>query len=593
MKRWVLAGLLTLSMAPPGVCIAATDAASTGYATAFGLMRAGSFGLAETAWRNFLRQYPDHPLAASAQYFLGETFFGRSDFSRAAIAYAAGIEKYPRSDVAPQTLLKLGIALGRTGETVSACDAFARLDRQFPEASGVVQERAMVERRQYHCPDTSVAQTPAAQTPAVEAPTVEAPTAPIPAVAAARAPSEETPVKLAAVAAPATATAVKSAVPPTETTQPPSAPALSPPSATPPGGSVPDRSAMPDKAAELEPAPPAQPLTPVERKALTGLDAERAAAKAALYVTPPPAATHRASAKAENASHAASSSPEAIKAAQILLAALSYDAGPVDGQPGAKLHESVRTFEKRNGMRPDGEVSDQLLQRLSAAVAARKAPAPAAPTAATPARLAAGTGFIVSRSGFVVTSSHLVAGCKEIRARSLGADDTEASLVALDARNDLALLRLKSQTDASVAAVSFRDGRGPRHGDGVVVTGLSLGDDGSSNFYLMTGIVNALSGGRDDSGIFKVSAPISADSGSTPVFDTSGHVVAILSDGLSGNAAGDATTRTGLALRATIARNFLDAHNVDYDSAPATSELKASEIGNAAKEVVVLVECRR
>jgi tol-pal system protein YbgF len=585
-----------------------SDAVSASYAMAFGLTRARSYGLAETAWRNFLSQYPDHPLAGSAQYFLGETFFGRNDFSHAALAYETGLEKYPQSDVAPQTLLKLGISLGRTGETASACAAFARLDRQFPKASGVIREREMVERQQYHCPEALAVPTPAVAAPAIAAPAIVTPAVAAPAVAApaivtpavaapavaapaitsgARAPSEETPAKLAGVGV-APAPAAVGVTP---------APAVveSPRSATPPGGSVPDRSGMPDKVAEVEPAPPAQPLTPVERKALSGLDAERAAAKAALYVTPPPSAPpHRASAKAESAPHAAGSSPEAIKAAQILLAALSYDAGPVNGQPGTKLSDAVRAFEKRNQMRPDGEVSDQLLQRLSAAVAAHKTAAPVAPVVpiAAPVRAIAGTGFIVSRSGFVVTSNHLVAECKEIRGRSLAVESTEMSLVAADARNDLALLRLKLQTDAGVTPVSFRDGRGPRHGDGIVVTGLSLGDDGSSDFYLTAGIVSALSG-RDDSGAFKVSVPISAESGSAPVFDTSGHVVAILGDGTQSKTGGDATVRAGLAVRATIARNFLEAHNVDYDSAPATRELKATEIGDAAKEAVVLVECRR
>jgi len=193
-------------------------------------------------------------------------------------------------------------------------------------------------------------------------------------------------------------------------------------------------------------------------------------------------------------------------------------------------------------------------------------------------------------SGFIITSYHLVAACKEILVRSIASESDAVSVIASDSRNDLALLRMKS---APGVAASFRDGRGPRHGEGIVVTGLSLGDERSSDFYLSTGVVNALSGGRDDNGVLKISAPISAESGGAPVFDTTGHVIGILGEGAPAKPGADSVQRAGMALRATIARNFLDAHNVDYDSALAASELKAAEIGDVAKEIVVLVECRK
>ncbi len=563
MKRLVLAGIVILSAAAGGATVAApADPAQASYDMAFGLTRAGSFGLAESAWRSFLSKYPDHPLAGNAQYFLGETFYDRRDFARAAIAFGVGAEKYPKSEMAAPTLLKLGIALGRSGETAQACDAFARLHRQFPELGGVIRERALVEARQYRCAEAAAAP-----------PAGAAPSAPAVKLAAAPAAHDTAPLPPAppsVIAAPA-----------------PVAPAT-PAAAAPPGTSVPDRSGEPLKAAEAEPAPPAQPVPPVDRAPLAGVDAERAAAKAELVPTPPPVVKPRLAALTRPAASPRQAGADEIKAAQTLLAALDYDPGPIDGQNGAKLREAVRAFEKRNDMRPDGEVSDRLLQRLSAAVAARKAPAPAATTAAQ--RLA-GTGFVVSKSGFVVTSYRLVAACKEVRVRSVASESVPAPVIAADQRDDLALLRFKS---AAAAAVSFRDGRGPRQGEGVVVTGLSLGEGGSSDFYLTTGVINALSGGHDDNRLLRISAPIDAESGGAPVFDGHGHVIGILgAAGRGRGKGGDGTGEAGLALRATVARNFLDAHNVDYDSAAAGAELKAAEIGDAAKDVVVLVECHR
>src|SRR5882724_5296858 len=153
MDRRVLASFALILMAGWTEGRAAVDPAQASYDAAFGLTRARSFDQAELAWQNFLKQYPDHPLDGSAQYFLGETYFGRNDFQRAAAAFAAGIEKYPRGDLALETELKLGIALGRAGQVGPACNAFLRLERDFPTASGVVRERALVERRHYQCPE--------------------------------------------------------------------------------------------------------------------------------------------------------------------------------------------------------------------------------------------------------------------------------------------------------------------------------------------------------------------------------------------------------------------------------------------------------
>jgi S1-C subfamily serine protease len=161
----------------------------------------------------------------------------------------------------------------------------------------------------------------------------------------------------------------------------------------------------------------------------------------------------------------------------------------------------------------------------------------------------------------------------------VGGEAVAAPLVAHDERNDLALLRLRAPAEA---AATFRDGRGLRQGDDVVVTGFAL-DDGSSDFHLTTGVVSALSGARNDNSLLEVSAALRTGHAGGPVFDGAGHVVGIV-------AAGEAR---GTALKAAAARNFLDAHNVEYDSAASTAELKPADIGDLAKKIVVLVECAR
>jgi tol-pal system protein YbgF len=539
----ILAGVVVLVAASWSSAEAAVDPAQASYDTAFGLTRARSFDQAEQAWQNFLRQYPDHPLDGSAQYFLGETYFGRNDYPRAAAAFAAGFEKYPRSDLAAETLLKLGIALGRSGQAAPACEALARLEREFPSTSGVVRERALVEKRQYRCAEPAVATAP----PATLIPP------------AARAP--ETAAK-AAEPAPATASGTGLSLASLERR-------------------IAEREHL---GSDGEPAPQAQPVTSVERRRLgDASDAEREAARAELYVTPPPIVAARLQKVRPSAPGV---SGDSVKTAQILLAALDYDVGTPNGQLGPKTRDAVRAFETKDGMRTDGEVSDRLLQRLSLALAIRKAIV-APPTV----HRVAGTGFVVSRSGYVLTALHLVEGCPDIRVRTLGSEGVTTPVVATDPEDDLALLRLKAPTKA---AVTFHDGRGPRQGDGIVVSGLTLGEGETSDFYVTAGTIGAVAGPRNELGVMKISAAVATERGGAPVFDRAGRVIGVLGGAPGRKAAAAASAaKDGIALRATLARNFLDAHDVDYETGAATGELKAAEIGDIAKEVVVQIECRR
>jgi localization factor PodJL len=60
----------------------------------------------------------------------------------------------------------------------------------------------------------------------------------------------------------------------------------------------------------------------------------------------------------------ATASKDLVERAQMLLNRLGYDAGPADGEAGARTREAVRSFELRNGMDQTGEVTLSLVNRL-------------------------------------------------------------------------------------------------------------------------------------------------------------------------------------------------------------------------------------
>ena len=108
------------------------------------------FGDAEAGFSTFLSKYPDHSLAGSAQYWLGETYYAQNDYKRAAANFLQGYKKYPSSRRAPDSLLKLGISLNRLGQGDQACAAFAAVSTEYPKAVDA-RKRAQAEAKRAGC----------------------------------------------------------------------------------------------------------------------------------------------------------------------------------------------------------------------------------------------------------------------------------------------------------------------------------------------------------------------------------------------------------------------------------------------------------
>ena len=108
------------------------------------------FSDAESGFSSFVSKYPDHSLAGSAQYWLGETYYAQGDFRQAAQNFLQGYKGYPKSRRAPDSLLKLGISLNKLGQTQQACAAFGAIGGEFPNAVDA-KKRAQAESKRAGC----------------------------------------------------------------------------------------------------------------------------------------------------------------------------------------------------------------------------------------------------------------------------------------------------------------------------------------------------------------------------------------------------------------------------------------------------------
>lgn len=108
------------------------------------------FGDAETGFRDFLTKYPQHSLSGSAQFQLGETFYAQAKYEDAARNYLQGYKSYPKSRRAPDSLMKLGLSLGKLGQKEQSCNALASVSTEFPRAVEV-KKRADAEYKRGGC----------------------------------------------------------------------------------------------------------------------------------------------------------------------------------------------------------------------------------------------------------------------------------------------------------------------------------------------------------------------------------------------------------------------------------------------------------
>lgn len=121
------------------------------YEAAYGYLLQQDYGAAEAAFDDFLKRYPSDQLSGNAQYWLGETYFVRSQYKAAAAAFLKGYETYRQSAKAPDSLLKLAMSLDRLGQREAACTSYRELNSQFPDAPAHVRDRAASERSRSGC----------------------------------------------------------------------------------------------------------------------------------------------------------------------------------------------------------------------------------------------------------------------------------------------------------------------------------------------------------------------------------------------------------------------------------------------------------
>jgi tol-pal system protein YbgF len=131
------------------------------YDRAFALLRQANYDDAEIAFKGFVTNNPEDKLVNNAKYWLAETYYVRGKHQEAAVAFAESYQAAPQGSKAPDSLLKLSMALSAMNNNKDACVALGELRGKFPAASASVKNRAEQESKRLKCGQAAVARNTA------------------------------------------------------------------------------------------------------------------------------------------------------------------------------------------------------------------------------------------------------------------------------------------------------------------------------------------------------------------------------------------------------------------------------------------------
>jgi tol-pal system protein YbgF len=131
---------------PPQDGNTAEEAAAADYRSAKGLLDAGRLDEARASFSRFLDAHPEHPLADNALYWIGETWYAKSLWLKAARVFGEVVSRFPKANKVPDAMLKTALCYQNLGETQLARDVLLQLQRLYPTTPAGEQARERLER---------------------------------------------------------------------------------------------------------------------------------------------------------------------------------------------------------------------------------------------------------------------------------------------------------------------------------------------------------------------------------------------------------------------------------------------------------------
>ena len=212
--------------------------------------------------------------------------------------------------------------------------------------------------------------------------------------------------------------------------------------------------------------------------------------------------------------------------------------------------------------------------------------------------IATGTGFLFGSQDYIVTNYHVVKGTSEVKVKFTNDEMIDATVVARDIQNDVAVLKLTKSPSFQSREMKFGDSSMVRMGDEVFTIGYPhIGIMGLQPKYTK-GVISAVTGIKDNPTVFQTTVPIQPGNSGGPLFNEKGEVIGLTTATLSLHAIesmGAVPQSVNYAVKSSFVKNTISTvpeallSNRGIVVAPNESNSRSDFIAAIKKNVVLIV----
>ena len=193
-----------------------------------------------------------------------------------------------------------------------------------------------------------------------------------------------------------------------------------------------------------------------------------------------------------------------------------------------------------------------------------------------------GTGFVVAADGLVGTCAHVVEGAKRIEVH-LGGQTYPATVVAVDPRSDVALIRING---SGLPTLTLSDSDTVQLAEAVRAIGYPLSDVLGTDVKVTTGTVAGVIQSKDRGKQIQIDAAINPGNSGGPVVNGAGQVVGVASAKLSGSS----VTSVGFAAPVNQLRALAATKGIQLANTPRGQELAGPEVARRVTPGVAFIK---
>ncbi len=200
-----------------------------------------------------------------------------------------------------------------------------------------------------------------------------------------------------------------------------------------------------------------------------------------------------------------------------------------------------------------------------------------------------GSGFIVSKNGYIITNNHVVEGCNSVK---IIQDSTyiQSQVIQRDTLNDLALLKFDNKKKSFLTISNSN----PELMEDIFVAGFPFGSDLSSTIKITKGIVSSLSGTGNNFSNMQIDAAIQTGNSGGPIFNQKGNVLGVAVAKVSAKYIlekfNTIPENVNFGIKSSVVRNFLESNGVTLEK-PITEKISRSELSKKIIDNTVFLSC--